>query len=95
MDLKADIDVLAGRPDALPDDPHDPALRVGEAGTVTAGRGLLIVDAVADEWGTADLRGGKDVWFRVRTPQDWQPRLPCQCAGSATTTPGGLPMHLS
>jgi anti-sigma regulatory factor (Ser/Thr protein kinase) len=29
------------------------------------GRGLLLVDALSDAWGTRSARGGKWVWFRI------------------------------
>ena len=31
-----------------------------------SGRGLIIVDALADEWGVTDAPAGKCVWFRLR-----------------------------
>lgn len=94
LDLEADLDAIA-LVDGLLHDQRDPALAVGEAGAVTAGRGLHIVDAVADEWGVAELTDGKDVWFRVRTPTDWQPRTGCACNSGSRTSPGGLRMSLS
>ena len=30
------------------------------------GRGLLLVKAIADRWGSEDHRGGKQVWFELR-----------------------------
>jgi len=30
-----------------------------------SGRGLLLVDALADEWGVTDERDGKTVWFTI------------------------------
>jgi len=34
-----------------------------------SGRGLMLVDALADQWGVADADEGKTVWFTVsRTP---------------------------
>jgi anti-sigma regulatory factor (Ser/Thr protein kinase) len=32
------------------------------------GRGLLLVKAIADRWGSEDHRGGKRVWFDLRPP---------------------------
>jgi hypothetical protein len=32
------------------------------------GRGLLLVRAIADRWGTEGHRGGKRVWFDLRPP---------------------------
>jgi anti-sigma regulatory factor (Ser/Thr protein kinase) len=34
-----------------------------------SGRGLAIVEGLADEWGVDVLRGGKRVWARVLMPQ--------------------------
>lgn len=79
VNASSDIDAVAARLDHLPDDPRDPVLHEGAAGSITAGRGLQIVDVVADEWGTASLSPGKRVWFRVRTPAGWQPPAPCAC----------------
>jgi hypothetical protein len=32
------------------------------------GRGLLLVTAIADRWGSEDHRGGKIVWFELSPP---------------------------
>ena len=32
------------------------------------GRGLLLVKAIADRWGSEEHRGGKRVWFELRPP---------------------------
>src|SRR3712207_4756454 len=37
--------------------------------TSLGGRGLFIVDCVADDWGSDPDDRGKTVWFRLRTPQ--------------------------
>jgi hypothetical protein len=42
-----------------------PIWHVGEAGGIAAGRGMLIIDAIADEWGITQLNAGKEVWFRL------------------------------
>jgi anti-sigma regulatory factor (Ser/Thr protein kinase) len=42
------------------------------------GRGLVLVDALADEWGTVPLGDGKQVWARL-TSSDWSHRSACQC----------------
>jgi hypothetical protein len=40
---------------------------VGELrGDQPRGRGMQIVEAIADEWGVADVDGGKQVWFGIR-----------------------------
>jgi hypothetical protein len=95
LDLDGDIRVLAARLTDLPEDLRDDALHVGEAGSIAAGRGLHIVDTIADEWGVSELTSGKAVWFRIRTPHPWAPPDPCLCnAEPAGTSPGGLPLHV-
>lgn len=42
-----------------------PAPRTAENGAVT-GRGLALVDHLADRWGVEPLDGGKEVWFELR-----------------------------
>jgi anti-sigma regulatory factor (Ser/Thr protein kinase) len=94
LDLNADLAGLAPSVQ-MQADARDPSLHVGEAGSVAAGRGLHIVDAVADEWGVAEYTDGKDVWFRIHAPEGWEPAVPCPCADSPVTTPGGLPLRIS
>jgi hypothetical protein len=69
MNLLADIDEILRRLDdtlTLPtlDDRHA-KLAVGPAGAIGAGRGLLLVEALADEWGVELAADGKAVWFRL------------------------------
>lgn len=92
-DLLADLDVVAVRTDGLPDDPRDPVLRVGPSGSVTAGRGMLIVAAVAADWGITALAVGKEVWVRLRVAGTGGSRV-CPCRAGDTTTPGGLVLRL-
>jgi serine/threonine-protein kinase RsbW len=59
------------------DDRHFPRLESAavppassRASSVTeSGRGLAIVEGLADEWGVDVLRGGKRVWARLLLPQ--------------------------
>ncbi len=52
---------------------------VGEGGdSAEGGRGLLLVDSLADEWGVIQLENGKQVWFRIST-DDWSYRSGCMC----------------
>ncbi|HEX5018220.1 MAG TPA: ATP-binding protein [Actinomycetes bacterium] len=44
--------------------PVDPQLQVRDL-TSTSGRGLKIVDALADQWGCSHRGTGKWVWFRI------------------------------
>lgn len=66
VDLLADIDraIAIQPPDDPPDDRHS-TVAVGPAGAIGAGRGLLLVEALADEWGVQLMADGKSVWFRV------------------------------
>jgi anti-sigma regulatory factor (Ser/Thr protein kinase) len=93
LDLESDLATMSPLVQ-VQGDHRDPSLHVGEAGSVAAGRGLHIVDAVADEWGVAEYEDGKDVWFRIHVPAEWLPDDPCPCEGSADTTPGGLPLRV-
>jgi anti-sigma regulatory factor (Ser/Thr protein kinase) len=45
-------------------DPTLPTMRQPSADTVT-GRGLLLVDALTDRWGSEREDGGKVVWFEL------------------------------
>lgn len=78
-DLAVDLQLRIARAE---DEPLD--LRLG-------GRGMVIVDAIADEWGVQHLAEGKDVWFRLRAPA--APDYACPCPGSDRFTPGGMPLR--
>jgi hypothetical protein len=67
QDLLADIDELLGRgADDVRGEPDLAAtMQVGPAGSIVAGRGLLIVDALATEWGVQQACDGKSIWFRL------------------------------
>lgn len=68
VDLLADIDALIDRgPLADTDDRHQ-VMEVGPAGSIGAGRGLLLVESLADEWGVERYADGKGVWFRIGPP---------------------------
>ena len=49
-----------------------------------SGRGLSLLDALADEWGTARLSRGKQVWFRLAVP-GWLFNPRCSCAEDGGT----------
>lgn len=68
----------------LPDD--DPRLAIGGAGPLTGGRGLLIVQAIAAQWGASPLRDGKAVWIRTPVPDGWPHSAGCPCATSPQAT---------
>ena len=52
--------------------------RMKENVLAEGGRGLLLVELVADEWGVVGLPLGKQVWFRLST-NDWSFRSACPC----------------
>jgi len=54
---------------------HDATLSEG-------GRGLLLVDSLAEEWGVVHPSNGKQVWFRLST-DDWLYRSACLCHSDA------------
>jgi anti-sigma regulatory factor (Ser/Thr protein kinase) len=45
------------------------------------GRGLRMVEQIADEWGVAALADGKQVWFRLSVDEQWPHRTDCPCGG--------------
>lgn len=52
----------------------------GEDEPSTGGRGLMLVEALSDEWGVAERMDGKEVWFRVAAPAGWRYARECVCA---------------
>ena len=46
------------------------------------GRGLHLVDQVADEWGVAAMPDAKQVWFSLDVGEDWPHRTACPCGGA-------------
>ena len=85
-DLLADLDAVAG---INPELDERQSMKVGTSGSVTAGRGLLIVNALADEWGVSERSDGKEVWFTLTVP--WAHPEPCECRngwGSARLASG-------
>jgi anti-sigma regulatory factor (Ser/Thr protein kinase) len=66
-------------------------LAVGDKEELLAegGRGLLLVDQLADDWGVAILDTSKEVWFRLHAPE-WPYRSDCTCADD---TPGRMALH--
>ena len=66
---------------------RDPVLDVGDAGSVVGGRGLLLVAALAAEWGVSPRSDGKAVWARKPTPPGWPHAVGCPCATADTALP--------
>jgi anti-sigma regulatory factor (Ser/Thr protein kinase) len=50
--------------------------------TAKDGRGLLLVDSLASEWGVVSLADGKQVWFRL-SAEEWSYRSACDCHGES------------
>ncbi len=89
-DLAADLDALLKTEAAVGgpldhSDERDPRLHVGEAGSVAGGRGLLLVAALAAEWGVSPLSDGKAVWIRTPAPQGWPHCEGCTCSTQPST----------
>jgi anti-sigma regulatory factor (Ser/Thr protein kinase) len=63
----------ATRPEVPTDGHKIDASVLGEGG-----RGLMLVEALADEWGATSLARGKQVWFRVAA-HNWSYRSACRC----------------
>jgi hypothetical protein len=104
-DLLADLDALAAmpangaqRPPQQSSGGHEriderhPSLHVGRSGSVAAGRGLLIVDALADEWGVAERADGKEVWLTMACA-GWSHREQCECDHTHEHSASGMPVH--
>lgn len=72
------------RPTLAPDGLEE-RLTVWEA---ESGRGVSMVDALADEWGVTHLSRGKQVWFRLAVGSTWAERAACLCGGDAAATDG-------
>lgn len=63
-------------------DERDPRLHIGAAGSVAGGRGLLLISALAQEWGVSPLAAGKAVWMRSPAPVGWRYGMGCPCSTS-------------
>ena len=88
-DVEADIrQALATEAAAglQPVDERDPGTHVGPSGSLLGGRGLLVVDALAAQWGVSPLSDGKAVWVRTPVPQGWPHAADCPCATDEQAT---------
>jgi Histidine kinase-like ATPase domain len=81
-DIEGDIQqaLAAEAAAAEPVDERDPRIDVGAAGSLAGGRGLLLVDALAAQWGVSPLSDGKAVWIRTPVPAGWPHAASCPCA---------------
>jgi hypothetical protein len=95
-DLSSDIEHLLSSFDG----PDDEDLRhtswvVGSSGSIAAGRGLHLLEAVTDCWGVSllpDLHG-KVVWFSLTVPHRWQPSQVCTCGAAGELSASGQPVR--
>lgn len=101
-DLISDLDTLTLKVSPVDDsDPRHPGMSVGPAGSVAAGRGLHLLEAVSDAWGVTPLEddhgSGKEVWFTLALPAGWdgEADCPCQHAADAPRTGSGRPIVAS
>lgn len=65
------LDVHGRTPGTVRVDVRDPspfAPRKRDAGESTSGRGLALLEALADRWGVDVTNRGKSVWFEVDVP---------------------------
>ena len=80
-----------------PTDRHPTELQptgdVGSSGSIAAGRGLLIVDQIGDEWGVAERTDGKEVWLTV--PVQWAHMHECVCNKQRFALPGHGCIHIA
>jgi anti-sigma regulatory factor (Ser/Thr protein kinase) len=69
--------------------PRRPVVLVPGEGAVGGGRGMLLVDKLAERWGVRDDQhtGGKTVWAEIGCAGTDQ--LPCPTAGEHTATTSG------
>lgn len=50
-----------------------PPVRRRHSTTASTGRGVQLLEAVADDWGWSSTERGKVVWFRVLSSDGWAP----------------------
>ena len=78
--LLDDLDALDALPETYETERSDDSTVVGDAGSVFAGRGLILVDLLADQWGARSREGGKAVWLTTTAPQTWSWQYDCICS---------------
>jgi hypothetical protein len=91
LDLLADLDASPSA--TLDADDRHPTMHVGSSGSIAGGRGLLIVDALADEWGVAERADGKEVWLTL--PVHWSHAAQCVCEPHQVGRPGHGCVHIA
>ena len=84
-DAVFELAVFDGNPTLPSLRPAGPADPVPDA--AGSGRGLLLVAALAAEWGISPGSDGKAVWARTPTPRGWPHAVGCPCSTAARATP--------
>jgi len=79
-DLDGDIRQALAAEAAATEPLDERVLQVGASGPLAGGRGLLLVNALAAEWGVSPLSDGKAVWVRAAVPEGWPHRDDCPCS---------------
>ncbi len=72
IDVAAALDEAGLRIEVGDGSPHLPSRR-RYAATAGTGRGLLMLEALVDDWGVTQHPGGKRVWFRISGPDNALP----------------------
>jgi len=88
VDLLADLDALGPGVGDDPD-PRHVGLHYGPSGSVAAGRGLIILDAISSAWGVTQHPDGKDVWARLPVSDEWEFLDDCTCSHGEMATASG------
>ena len=95
QDLLRDLDALHDSADDDPD-PRHTSMHYGPSGSVAAGRGLIILDAISSDWGVTPHPQGKDVWARLPVVAGWSYADDCTCAhGELATASGRSLSHIA
>jgi anti-sigma regulatory factor (Ser/Thr protein kinase) len=85
-DIRQALAAEAAAAAAGPIDERDPRSYVGDAGSLSGGRGLLLVDALSAQWGVSPLSDGKAVWVRTPVPEGWPHGANCPCGHEEEST---------
>ena len=78
------------RIEVLDCDPRPPQPRTPGA-LDESGRGFLLVEALADDWGVSQTETGKSVWIELRTDADAGPAAPYHWSGTRVSAPASTP----
>jgi hypothetical protein len=92
-DVLADLDAIEELPENYHPERVDLSTVVGDAGSVFSGRGLILVDLLAERWGARSRSGGKAVWLTTSAPETWPWQYDCLCTAEPShRTASGHPV---